>query len=753
MKNKIARCFMNGKSCIYERTIDETLEKKNKNEKRAFVIMPYDEKFNTLYHWELVPFLKNGGKGEGNPEYKCIPERADDISRVGYIICEKICKRIQEADLVVVDLSYHNANVYYELGLAIALRKEILPICIADTYQVRSKEIKEKLGISKVMQFGKFEPIEQEIKDFLLDYNNYEIFRKLEGNKIFVFAYSDAKPTKEKEGEEKNGDTSVKSFKYNFMDLCKSAAGNAVAEIFTRNSSERQDNENNRADSDTRHWLRYYSPDDIREIQCITSVDLAVDSFQSIVHSVKNCGCILIDISKNVNTNYFWLGYIHGIGGNVIPINGQSKQESCMKCFDTSSCTQYAHTQNVVAFDIRALWHVIYNEQNPIELSASLKDILEFIYKEKAVDKNRRTFWSSIIADAKVSIFLGSCYLEELGRNSIGDWDYRTAAEITSFLTSQKETMKVTLASPQPKNVDSPTCDYANWLRKFLEGQNCIIVASADVNDLTEVALCEIYKLEKFREIQDSDGFTGFIAYKTYANQVDGNTKKEKSPTETEVTSRPCAFYVRNNDKEERRGFIFRDGIVKMTIDEHHRYPHPKQEDKSHEIEPKKSYNILLGQLVVAQNPVSKDKKVIIISGISGPATFGIAQMLTGCMYEEFTINNLVSAQNNEKIEKAVIDFKKECLGKTNDTSPAINYADLSEDMLLKFLSVLEKTGDSTNGCMAIVNVGVYYPEEDDNKYSNDDRKIIGWNFRDLKVLGAAHINPEPIQSRAIHQK
>jgi hypothetical protein len=48
---------------------------------------------------------------------------------------------------------------------------------------------------------------------------------------------------------------------------------------------------------------------------------------------------------------------------------------------------------------------------------------------------------------------------------------------------------------------------------------------------------------------------------------------------------------------------------------------------------PNKANNCLhgtCGYFAVLQNPYSKDKKIIILSGISGPATLALAQMLTG---------------------------------------------------------------------------------------------------------------------------
>lgn len=60
--------------------------------------------------------------------------RADSDPSSNYIICSRICQQMQIADLVIVDVSTQNPNVFYELGMAVALGKMILPICYSESY-------------------------------------------------------------------------------------------------------------------------------------------------------------------------------------------------------------------------------------------------------------------------------------------------------------------------------------------------------------------------------------------------------------------------------------------------------------------------------------------------------------------------------------------------------------------------------------------------------------------------------------------
>ncbi len=79
---------------------------------KAFVLMPFDSEFDSIYGELLKPTLEQAGYSVA---------RADSFLDQQNIMRD-IVRGIASADLIVVDLTTHNPNVLYELGLAHGLR-------------------------------------------------------------------------------------------------------------------------------------------------------------------------------------------------------------------------------------------------------------------------------------------------------------------------------------------------------------------------------------------------------------------------------------------------------------------------------------------------------------------------------------------------------------------------------------------------------------------------------------------------------
>ena len=84
----------------------------------CFVLMPFESKFQPLYDDHIRPTVLRSG-------LRC--ERADDIHGTNLITWD-IWERINRARFLVAELTDQNANVFYELGLAHAVSKDVILI-------------------------------------------------------------------------------------------------------------------------------------------------------------------------------------------------------------------------------------------------------------------------------------------------------------------------------------------------------------------------------------------------------------------------------------------------------------------------------------------------------------------------------------------------------------------------------------------------------------------------------------------------
>jgi len=84
----------------------------------AFVAMCFDKRLQPIYQKVVKPVLEEYG-------FEC--KRGDEILEPGVIV-EQLKQQIDNSDLVVCDLTFDNANVFYELGVAHTLGKPALLI-------------------------------------------------------------------------------------------------------------------------------------------------------------------------------------------------------------------------------------------------------------------------------------------------------------------------------------------------------------------------------------------------------------------------------------------------------------------------------------------------------------------------------------------------------------------------------------------------------------------------------------------------
>ena len=88
------------------------------NKPRAFVIMPFDEEFDSVYDRFIKPVFEEVGFSVA---------RADNIESQQNILRD-IIERINNSNIIVADLTTINPNVFYEFGLAHAFKKPVIII-------------------------------------------------------------------------------------------------------------------------------------------------------------------------------------------------------------------------------------------------------------------------------------------------------------------------------------------------------------------------------------------------------------------------------------------------------------------------------------------------------------------------------------------------------------------------------------------------------------------------------------------------
>lgn len=185
------RCFMTGEYCSQKTNIHHERKKLYREVDggvtiSAFVIMNFSDMADVVYKWrievfvqalnkylyfnetknELYCFISEDGISKDNDESisndkilkvnKINVIRADSDPASNYVICSRICQQMQIADLIIVDVSSQNPNVFYEFGMAVSLDKLILPICFSESfYKLEIPEELREIQLKKGERYDK----------------------------------------------------------------------------------------------------------------------------------------------------------------------------------------------------------------------------------------------------------------------------------------------------------------------------------------------------------------------------------------------------------------------------------------------------------------------------------------------------------------------------------------------------------------------------------------------------------------------
>lgn len=693
------RCFMTGKACIYQSEISKALRDsatiktgKMHLQSSAFMLMPFRSTLDEVYRAQLEPCLRSVVDHVS---------RADDVARTGYVICEKICKQIQLADVICAELSCDNPNVFYELGLAYAIDRNISLFVQKSVIERRSAIIK-KLGLGN---------------DFL---NHYDPFEMLDAKTVKLWKVSDHVLPPSSRNDQvviMLANTTPFSETINKQELSYTIDGLCRGAIH-RTLDRFQAQDDSAWDLSSRHTIILKPEGYIENETQIT--------FQDVVDRIRNASCIIICTHESEPCSYFWLGFSHGIEKDVIPITVEYNQISSFVNSDLSIENDIERSSTSLPFDIRALWHISFRHDQPTDLEKQLKNILDIVTSRNKEKQHRTCFWQPFIDEEKVSVYVGSVELTEKNkRHVVGEWDYRAVSELTSFFASIKETMITSIQTPtfqasttlrgdDGKLDDNLRRSYVHELLQKLRAGNSIILATADVNDLTEVALATQADEEPFvSESWKHPAFNGIVAVKNH---------KEAA------FSTPSVYFQSINpgsdESENMKGLRGFYDIAGGSIHSQRMYVSPYVPYS--EIT-EKQYSVYFSHIAKFKLR-SSNHWTVVLQGITGPATLGLVQALTGGVNIQFTVfSDAVSPQKRDELFNSVAKESKtlSSLIDIYTQSPDIVTAKLFEEHSESITKSLTSALKAEDPVEAIIKV--YLMDGGDMRH--DERLVIWWDF------------------------
>lgn len=632
---RVNPCFMTGKGCVYADQIDEALKSRtagldSDRHKEAgcgcFVITPFRPHLKVFFQNCLVPFLEeNYGFifPQASDGERAIPiraftlARADEVARPGIIICEGVCKRIQESDFVIADISIPNDNVFYELGLAYGIGHKIVVIHQrASSFGIAwAKELGcraypyEDLGLIKASDF----PVSSHIwRDASRDSDQFSGDPKISLFEMMSEGYNPDLPA--------NDDIRLSFSQHVLSDV--GVAMDRICKGLTPGPGQAP-----RAIDGYRESII------AKYLKVAEKVD-PTKSFAEVKTKIDSAYCLIVRTGRDCHPMaYFWLGYAHARGKNVIPITA----------LDLKSAKSREALVTDLAFDIRAQRHMIFNPNEPDVLERQLEQTLRVMIRADFSEWSRKHFWEHILGSrGEVSILTGALHSKEHKREMIGDWDLRAASELTSYFSRHQYHPKIETPIYQWEFARKfEEMNPEEYVRRVVQGmnlsqKNCVIIASPDVNPLTEIVLGRLYgfgdeSLFSAVPTKPPNGYPPKAVVVWKERRASGSGK---AAAEASLSASRVFYYEDEGGDQERRGLASRG----FQRDEKPLLPYVSQEHQEHSEGSQQRFD-LYAHLVIAKNPFpprDSQRYVIVLNGVSGPATFALTHVLTGGGNEEF---------------------------------------------------------------------------------------------------------------------
>ncbi len=483
------KCFMTHQDCIYEKDIQQSLS--SKSEKSLFVVSPFGYPYDEIYRNIIVP----AGR-DADIEVR----RADVAFQLGFVMCTKICKLMQQAEYVIADLTKDNPNVFYELGLAWGFGKKV--VILRDMEVPFSDRFREILGDpeQKILSYEELWDLRARLSRKepaklaeLLERKAIDVQGECEieghcaqgayiGDKRISVCYRTGRPD-------------AKFYLETAQDAIAGVADNETKKKETRNkedeSKERRNKEIPENNAAPERWK--LAPLPIGGERLAESVPKEGAALaESLPRKLSSSKVVIVDVTHYDNKAdtaiYFVLGLSHAMGRETIPI------------------TNRARYSDISPFDVRGLWQVYFDSLE--QLKSGLVGILEVIspeYDRERHDYPLRFIWDRVLAHGGLSVITCSRGAKSEkdrpgGRTQVDKWDYASVAELASFLGKKYKQAEIIIEPPREKAKIAGLWDESGRSKRVEriakdlrdEPKSIIIVGSPDVNDYAEIVLAQI---------------------------------------------------------------------------------------------------------------------------------------------------------------------------------------------------------------------------------------------------------------------
>ncbi len=136
-------------------------------EKICFVLQPFDNnKYDKRYREIIEPVIKECG---------LMPYRVDEDC-ASIIPIESIHSKIKESSICIAEITTDNPNVWYELGYAIALEKNVVMLCSEERTTQFPFDIRHRnILLYRTQTLSDFENLKNSLKDRISTYLSFEV--------------------------------------------------------------------------------------------------------------------------------------------------------------------------------------------------------------------------------------------------------------------------------------------------------------------------------------------------------------------------------------------------------------------------------------------------------------------------------------------------------------------------------------------------------------------------------------------------